>query len=190
MQQVGSTAQFVQVDNSGLMPASIFATARPVSAPGGRAALRASTGLPTGRPVETVMHLLRNYFGARPNTALVGAFREQDQDRSGRFSVLEFKAALRALNVDVTEGEAEDVFRHLDADGSGVLELSEFVNAMKAEAPPEETRWLRFGVGHHYVAPTPEPPDEQSPPPPVKVNGPCQVNRAPVVSNAALALAA
>ena len=83
------------------------------------------------------MHLLRNYFGARPNTALVGAFREQDQDRSGRFSVLEFKAALRALNVDVTEGEAEDVFRHLDADGSGVLELSEFVNAMKAEAPPE-----------------------------------------------------
>ena len=104
------------------------------------------------------MHLLRNYFGARPNTALVGAFREQDQDRSGRFSVLEFKAALRALNVDVTEGEAEDVFRHLDADGSGVLELSEFVNAMKAEAPPEETRWLRFGVGHHYVAPNPEPP--------------------------------
>ena len=140
------------------MPASIFATARPVSAPVGRAALRASTGLPTGRPVETVMHLLRNYFGARPNTALVGAFREQDQDRSGRFSVLEFKAALRALNVDVTEGEAEDVFRHLDADGSGVLELSEFVNAMKAEAPPEETRWLRFGVGHHYVAPNPEPP--------------------------------
>ena len=132
--------------------------ARPVSAPVGRAALRASTGLPTGRPVETVMHLLRNYFGARPNTALVGAFREQDQDRSGRFSVLEFKAALRALNVDVTEGEAEDVFRHLDADGSGVLELSEFVNAMKAEAPPEETRWLRFGVGHHYVAPNPEPP--------------------------------
>ena len=58
------------------MPASIFATARPVSAPVGRAALRASTGLPTGRPVETVMHLLRNYFGARPNTALVGAFRE------------------------------------------------------------------------------------------------------------------
>ena len=41
------------------------------------------------------MHLLRQYFGARPNTALVGAFREQDQDRSGRFSVLEFKAALR-----------------------------------------------------------------------------------------------
>ena len=29
---------------------------------------------------------------------------------------------------------------------------------MKAEAPPEETRWLRFGVGHHYVAPNPEPP--------------------------------
>ena len=76
------------------MPASIFATARPVSAPVGRAALRASTGLPTGRPVETVMHLLRNYFGARPNTALVGAFREQDHDRSGRFSVVEFKAAL------------------------------------------------------------------------------------------------
>ena len=24
--------------------------------------------------------------------------------------------------------------------------------------PPEETRWLRFGVGHHYVAPNPEPP--------------------------------
>ena len=40
--------------------------------------------------------------------------------------MLEFKAALRALNVDVTEGEVEDVFRHLDADGSGVLELSEF----------------------------------------------------------------
>ena len=57
------------------------------------------------------------------------------------------KAALASLNLPVSDDDLARVFASLDADGSGVLELSEFLNAIHAEPPAEEAQWLRLGIG-------------------------------------------
>ena len=117
---------------------------------GGFAGAESYNGTPENRRVprrptprsEVVLEVLRNFFRQRSFRALLGAFRAQDHDRSGRFELPEFALALKALNLDLEDDDIAAVFASLDADGSGVLELSEFMNAMLAEPSADEARWL------------------------------------------------
>ena len=89
---------------------------------------------------------------------LLGAFREQDTDGSGKLGIEEFMRALRTLNLDLNDSDMIAVFNRLDADGSGVLELKEFINEIRAEADPKDAQWMRLGIGHQYIQPNREPP--------------------------------
>ena len=125
-----------------------------------RMPLPAPTGAGVGehKQVERVLATLRDFFQQRPNSVLLGCFREQDADGSGELELPEFKRALRGLGIDLTEQDIAGVFAELDADGSGVMELKEFLNKIKSEPDPREAQWLRLGIGHQYVEPNREPP--------------------------------
>ena len=134
------------------MAGSIFAT-RPETAP-----------VPHRKPpakaqsVEKVMVILRNFFEQRPNSVLLGCFREQDADGSGQLELPEFTRALQSLNINLSDADIAGVFAALDSDGGGILELKEFLNELKSEPDPREARWLRLGIGHQYIEPNREPP--------------------------------
>ena len=134
------------------MAGSIFAT-RPETAP-----------VPHRKPpakaqsVEKVMVILRNFFEQRPNSVLLGCFREQDADGSGQLELPEFTRALQSLNINLSDADIAGVFAALDSDGGGILELKEFLNELKSEPNPKEAQWLRLGIGHQYIEPNREPP--------------------------------
>ena len=134
------------------MAGSIFAT-RPETAP-----------VPHRKPpakaqsVEKVMVILRNFFEQRPNSVLLGCFREQDADGSGQLELPEFTRALQSLNINLSDADIAGVFAALDSDGGGILELKEFLNELKSEPDPREAQWLRLGIGHQYIEPNREPP--------------------------------
>ena len=134
------------------MAGSIFAD-RPAAAP-----------VPPRKPpakaqsVEKVMVILRNFFEQRPNSVLLGCFREQDTDGTGQLELPEFTRALQGLNINLSEADIAGVFNALDTDGGGVLELKEFLNELKSEPNPKEAQWLRLGIGHQYIEPNREPP--------------------------------
>ena len=65
---------------------------------------------------------------------------------------------MRGLGLDLSDADIAGVFNELDADGSGVMELKEFLNKIKSEPDPREAQWLRLGIGHNYVEPNREPP--------------------------------
>jgi len=151
----------VNIVDVGRMPASIFAP-RPVSAPVGRSAHAPfAAAPPKPQSVSRILETLRDFFGKRPNSVLLGAFREQDMDGSGQLELPEFKRALKGLNIDLTDADLVAVFNALDSDGSGVLQLREFLNELKAEPDPRDAQWLRLGIGHQYVQPNREPPSTQ-----------------------------
>jgi Ca2+-binding EF-hand superfamily protein len=104
------------------------------------------------------MVILRNFFEQRPNSVLLGCFREQDADGSGQLELAEFTRALQSLNINLSDADIAGVFAALDSDGGGILELKEFLNELKAEPDPRQARWLRLGIGHQYVEPNREPP--------------------------------
>ena len=134
------------------MAGSIFA-ARPETAPVPPRQPPAKT-----QSVEQVMVILRNFFEQRPNSVLLGCFREQDADGSGQLELAEFTRALQSLNINLSDADIAGVFAALDSDGGGILELKEFLNELKAEPDPRQARWLRLGIGHQYVEPNREPP--------------------------------
>ena len=134
------------------MAGSIFA-ARPETAPVPPRQPPAKT-----QSVEKVMVILRNFFEQRPNSVLLGCFREQDADGSGQLELAEFTRALQSLNINLSDADIAGVFAALDSDGGGILELKEFLNELKAEPDPRQARWLRLGIGHQYVEPNREPP--------------------------------
>ena len=125
------------------MAASIFAARKPPA---------------KAQSVEKVMVILRNFFEQRPNSVLLGCFREQDADGTGQLELPEFTRALQGLNINLSEADIAGVFNALDTDGGGVLELKEFLNELKSEPNPKEARWLRLGIGHQYIEPNREPP--------------------------------
>ena len=108
--------------------------------------------------VERVLETLRHFFSQRPHSVLLGCFREQDVDGSGRLELPEFVRALRGLGIDLSDADMAGVFHALDSDGSGVMELREFLNELKSEPDPQQAQWLQLGIGHQYVEPNREPP--------------------------------
>ena len=110
------------------------------------------------KAVERVLATLRDFFQQRPNSVLLGCFREQDADGTGQLELPEFTRALQGLNINLSEADIAGVFNALDTDGGGVLELKEFLNELKSEPNPKEAQWLRLGIGHQYIEPNREPP--------------------------------
>lgn len=75
-----------------------------------------------------VHEVLRDFFGSRPHTVLLDVFREVDADGSGTLDAEEFEAALKKVNIQLTQKDMQTLFRNADKDGSGVLEFDEFYN--------------------------------------------------------------
>jgi len=61
------------------------------------------------------------------------AFKQIDQDGSGRISRDELEAALKKYNVAVNQDQIEKVLNSVDADGDGDISYPEFVDGMARE---------------------------------------------------------
>ena len=92
--------------------------------------------------VEAVLTTMREFFQTRPYSVLLEVFRQQDVDISGTIEKDEFKGALKALNLNLTDRDLEAVFKVCDSDNSGVLEFSEFFNNFRTDRfPRNEFFW-------------------------------------------------
>ena len=77
-----------------------------------------------GERLADVMLLLRDFFNKRPASTVLGCFRAQDFDRSGKFELREFALALKAFGFQMSDGDYELVFNWFDKDGSVTLTLT------------------------------------------------------------------
>ena len=68
------------------------------------------------------------------------AFELFDVDRSGSIDYRELKAAMKALGVKVAKDELKKMITDVDADGSGSVELPEFISMMTAQMGDNDTR--------------------------------------------------
>lgn len=67
------------------------------------------------------------------NKHLTDAFNKFDEDKSGKLGKWEFAQAWLFLGLKGSEEEINDAFESVDADGSGVIDLDEFITAIKSE---------------------------------------------------------
>lgn len=58
-------------------------------------------------------------------------FNEIDKDKSGSISVQEFKDALKAAEIEVSQEELMEKVQAADKDGSGSIELAEFISQLE-----------------------------------------------------------
>jgi len=68
------------------------------------------------------------------------AFNLFDVDCSGAIDYRELKAAMKALNVKVDKEELRKMITDVDADGSGQIELPEFIQMMTARMGDSDSR--------------------------------------------------
>jgi len=68
------------------------------------------------------------------------AFNLFDVDMSGAIDYRELKAAMKALGVKVDKEELRKMITDVDADGSGSIELPEFIQMMTAKMGDSDTR--------------------------------------------------
>lgn len=71
---------------------------------------------------------------ARGATGILGlgrAFRRIDDDSSNDLSLEEFVKGLKDTGMDISEEESEEVFKEVDVDGSGSLNMTEFLVALR-----------------------------------------------------------
>ena len=59
-----------------------------------------------------------------------GAFSAFDRDDSGQVSLTEFQAAMRRLDVPLTDEQLHQIFETFDADGNGLIEYTEFAQEL------------------------------------------------------------
>jgi len=106
-----------------------------------------------GERLADIMIMLRDFFSKRPSSAILGAFRAQDFDRSGKFEIVEFTKSLKVFGFQLTDAEYGLVFNWFDHDGSGQcgkVELKEFLNELRAEPA---SSWSRVGIGRARAYP-------------------------------------
>lgn len=60
-------------------------------------------------------------------------FLEFDSDYSGSISTVELSHVLRACGLDIDEEQVEDIVNEVDADGSGEIEIDEFLALVEKE---------------------------------------------------------
>lgn len=84
--------------------------------------------------LETVMTLLRDFFNKRPTATVLGIFRSQDFDRSGRFEFSEFAAAINQFNLRLSEDDMRLVFNFFDKDGEPPAPSDEWPRWRAAQA--------------------------------------------------------
>lgn len=86
--------------------------------------------------------------GATGILAIGRAFRRIDDDNSNDLSLEEFTKGLHDTGLDVTDEEAEEVFAELDKDGSGCLNMDEFLIALRVscEGRASRKRGRRGGI--------------------------------------------
>ena len=68
------------------------------------------------------------------------AFNLFDVDHSGSIDYRELKAAMKALGVKVDKSELRKMITDVDADGSGQVEIDEFITMMTAKMGDNDTR--------------------------------------------------
>lgn len=71
---------------------------------------------------------------ARGATGILGlgrAFRRIDDDSSNDLSLEEFIKGVKDTGMDISDEEAEEVFKEMDVDGSGLLNMNEFLVALR-----------------------------------------------------------
>ena len=103
---------------------------------------------------DTALQMLRDFFSRRKTSALLTLFQDVDTDQSGKIEQPEFCAALRQLNMHLSEEDMKTLFRHFDKDGSGICEVREIVQELRIEPSAEESRWYRTGIGRQTLYPS------------------------------------
>merc|ERR1711959_322760 len=68
------------------------------------------------------------------------AFELFDTDSSGSIDAKELKTAMRALGLDATSDEIRKMITDINKDGSGTIELEEFIGMMSARMGASDSR--------------------------------------------------
>ena len=89
----------------------------------------AATGTAEDPGAQAVARMFK-YLQAS-NQDIVGNFEKMDADGSGELDVEEFKAALLAMGLGMSDEEMGLVMREIDTDGGGTVSIDEFVDRMK-----------------------------------------------------------
>ena len=120
-----------------------------------------------GERLADAMLLLRDFFNKRPASTVLGCFRAQDFDRSGKFELKEFALALKAFGFQMSDEDYELVFNWFDKDGSGIVELRVPQRAaLRAERLHDAGRHLTLTLTQPYPTPPhPHPNPNPTPPP-------------------------
>lgn len=71
---------------------------------------------------------------SRGATGIMGlgrAFRRIDDDNSNDLNLEEFVKGVKDTGLDITDEEAEELFNEVDVDGSGCINMTEFLVALR-----------------------------------------------------------
>ena len=79
------------------------------------------------------------------NAAVLKAFNVFDRDGSGAIDRQEFAAAVKALQLDMTQEDLDEAMREIDCDGSGEIDKKEFTAWFAKIGEPEEGGLSRVG---------------------------------------------
>jgi len=114
-------------------------------------------------PAETVLTILREFFGERPRRVLMSALEDMDTDNSGQINFDEFARGLKGLNIDLPEKSMRQVFAKFDDTGNGVIDRCEVLLEMGSQEPDSaHSRWFRTGIGKLHVPANHEPPSRHT----------------------------
>ena len=77
-----------------------------------------------------LVDLIYDYLDLHPHIHALEVFFTVDTDGSGSVDREEWEQAVRIMRLDLTPEQLSSAFAHLDEDGGGTIEISEFVKQM------------------------------------------------------------